>query len=64
VVGMILLTCVIAAPFTLGWPPLARGLRRLPLAFGALSLVLGVAVAYRIVALDGILAEAPRWTPQ
>ena len=66
IVGMMLITVVIAAPFTLG----AAGALRMPMistgvrAFaGVLSLGFGLFLMYQIGVVDGLFSGAPQWDP-
>jgi len=58
VVGMMLMTMVISLPF--GWVS-PRGLR---IASGAISLLFGLFIAYRIGIVDGLFTGHPHWTPE
>lgn len=58
IVGMMIMTMVIALPF--GWIS-PRGLR---IASGAISLAFGLFIAYRIGIVDGLFTGHPHWTPE
>jgi high-affinity nickel-transport protein len=64
VVGMMLVTALVAWPFAYasdrreGWH---RGLR---LASGVVSLAFGLMVAYRIGVVNGLFGADPTWTPR
>ena len=68
IVGMMLITAGIAWP--LGYAGAYAGTRfaglphKLRLASGVISLVVGLALAYRIGVVDGLFGADPRWTPR
>ncbi len=64
IVGMMLITAVIALPFGYTGTRFARLNRGLRLASGALSLGAGVLLAYRIGIVDGLFTGSLRWTPR
>jgi ABC-type nickel/cobalt efflux system permease component RcnA len=64
VVGMMLITVAIAAPFAYASARLARANHHLRVASGILSLAFGLFLAYRIGFVDGLFTGDPRWTPQ
>ena len=64
IVGMMLVTAAIAWPIAysgsrFGWLP-----QRLRVASGAISLIVGLALAYRIGVVDGLFGANPSWTPR
>lgn len=64
IVGMMLMTAVIALPFAYTnaqFVNLNRGLR---VASGLLSLGFGLFIAYRIGIVDGLFTGHPHWTPE
>jgi sulfite exporter TauE/SafE len=64
IVGMMLITAAIAWPFAYAGGRFVRLHRGLRLASGVISLVVGLAIAYRIGVVDGLFGAIPRWTPQ
>lgn len=64
VVGMMLVTAMVAWPFAYATGRLDRMQRGLRLASGAISLVFGLALAYRIGVTNGLFGSNPTWTPQ
>jgi len=64
VVGMMLITAVIAVPFAYTERQSARLNWGLRVASGALSLAFGLFLAYRIGVVDGLFSGDPRWTPR
>lgn len=64
IVGMILITMVIALPYTYGASRFARWTRGLQVASGALSVGLGVLIAYQVVVDHGLFSALPSWTPR
>jgi high-affinity nickel permease len=63
IVGMILITAAIAAPFAWSSQRSARLSRGLRLASGFLSLGFGILLAYRIGFVDGLFHASPVWMP-
>lgn len=68
VVGMAIITTVLAAPFALAFGAarierLARLRRALTAIAGAASVALGVVVLYDIAFLHGLFTSHPQWTP-
>jgi high-affinity nickel-transport protein len=64
IAGMMLITVVIAVPFTVGatrLPLVSAGLR---VAAGVLSLGFGLFLVYEIGVVDGLFTGAPRWNPR
>jgi ABC-type nickel/cobalt efflux system permease component RcnA len=63
VVGMMLVTALVAWPFAYAGARVHRAQRVLRLASGAVSLLFGLILAYRIGILGGLFGDHPRWTP-
>jgi high-affinity nickel-transport protein len=63
VVGMVLVTAAIGIPFASGGQRAGRLHRPLRFATGALSLVFGLFIAYKIGFVDGLFGQSPQWTP-
>lgn len=64
IAGMMLITVVIAVPFTVGatrLPLVSAGVR---VAAGVLSLGFGLFLMYQIGVVDGLFTGAPSWNPQ
>ena len=64
VVGMMLVTAVIALPFAYSAGRFAIVNRYLGLAAGLLSLGVGLFLAYQIGLVDGLFTGDPQWTPK
>ena len=64
VAGMVLLTATLALPLRLAAARFASAERFMARTTGALSLVFGLFLAYRIGFVDGLLLGASAWTPQ
>jgi high-affinity nickel-transport protein len=64
IVGMTLITAVIALPFTYSAARFAPVHRYLGVASGVLSLAVGLFLAYQIGLVDGLLTATPQWTPR
>ena len=64
IMGMMLMTSVIALPFTRTGHRFGRIDGGLRIASGAISLGFGLFVAYRIGVVGGLFAGNPQWTPQ
>jgi high-affinity nickel permease len=66
IAGMMLITAGIAWPLAYAYAGtrFASLPHRLRLASGVISLVLGLALAYRIGVVDGLFGADPRWTPR
>jgi sulfite exporter TauE/SafE len=64
IAGMMLITAAIAWPSLYAGARFARLPHRLRVASGVISLVVGLALAYRIGVVDGLFSEYPRWTPR
>ena len=63
VAGMMLITAVIAWPFSYAGGRFAGCQRGLRLASGVISLGFGLALAYRIGVVDGLFGANPTWMP-
>jgi ABC-type nickel/cobalt efflux system permease component RcnA len=63
VVGMMLVTALIAWPFAYAGARVDRAQRALRLASGAVSLLFGLVLAYRIGIVGGLFGDHPTWTP-
>jgi sulfite exporter TauE/SafE len=64
IAGMMLITAGIAWPFAYAGARFARLPHQLRVASGVVSLIVGLALAYRIGVVDGLFGEYPRWTPR
>jgi high-affinity nickel-transport protein len=64
IVGMMLITVVIAAPLAYAAPRLTRVERDLRLASGMLSVAFGLFLVYHIGFVDGLFTGHPVWTPK
>ncbi len=64
ILGMALITALIAVPFARGTPRFARLNRGLRVASGMISLGFGLFLAYRIGVVDGLFGLGPNGTPQ
>ncbi|MBA3558283.1 MAG: sulfite exporter TauE/SafE family protein [Gemmatimonadaceae bacterium] len=64
ILGMMLMTTVIALPFTRTDHRFARLSGGLRIASGVVSLCFGLFLAYRIGFVDGLFTGNPQWTPQ
>lgn len=64
VAGMMLVTALVAWPFAYAGGRVDRAQRALRLASGAVSLVFGLVLAYRIGITGGLFGAHPTWTPQ
>jgi high-affinity nickel permease len=64
IAGMMLITAGIAWPMTYAGTRAAGLPHKLRLASGVISLVVGLALAYRIGVVDGLFGADPRWTPR
>ena len=63
ILGMILITAAIAAPFTYA-DKLSRNINSsFQFASGAISLGFGLFLAYHIVVVSGLFTGHPQWTP-
>ncbi|AHG88793.1 high-affinity nickel-transporter [Gemmatirosa kalamazoonensis] len=63
VVGMALVTLLVAAPAVLAAPRIHGLQRGLRMASGAVSVAFGVWLAHRVGVVDGLFTGVPRWTP-
>jgi high-affinity nickel-transport protein len=64
ITGMMLVTAGIAWPLAYAGSRFAGLPHKLRLASGVISLVVGLALAYRIGVVDGLFGADPRWTPR
>ena len=64
IAGMMLMTSVIAVPFTRSNHRFARLGGDLRIASGMISLAFGLFVAYRVGLVDGLFTGNPQWTPR
>jgi sulfite exporter TauE/SafE len=64
IVGMMLITAGIAWPLTYAGTRFTRLPHRLRIASGVISLLVGLALAYRIGTVDGLFGAHPNWTPR
>lgn len=64
IVGMMVMTAAIIAPFAKAGRRLPRLEGGLKVASGLISLAFGLFVAYRIGFVDGLFTAAPHWTPK
>lgn len=64
IVGMMLITAGIAWPFAYAGARFTRLPGRLRVASGVISLLVGLALAYRIGVVDGLFGAHPSWTPR
>lgn len=63
IVGMILVTAMIAIPASLAIARVASARRWLTLASGVVSLAFGAMLASELTGSDGLFSDAPSWTP-
>lgn len=63
IIGMMLITALIAAPFAWGVTTLNGG-RHLRLAAGVLTLAFGLFFAWRVGWVDGLFTASPAWQPR
>jgi len=64
ITGMMLITASMAVPIKLATQRFATAERLMARATGALSIALGLFLAYRIGFVDGLLLGTPQWTPE
>jgi high-affinity nickel-transport protein len=64
VIGMMVITALIALPFVYTARKLSRWNRSMAVASGLLSLAFGVFLSYRIGIVDGLFGAHPHWIPQ
>lgn len=64
IVGMILVTAVIALPASMAVSRVASARRWLTLASGVVSLAFGIFLAHELAGPGGLFAEVPTWTPR
>jgi cytochrome c biogenesis protein CcdA len=63
VLGMVVVTTLLAMPFAYTSRQFKTTNRRLQLATGLISIGFGVLLTYKIGYLDGLFSAAPNWTP-
>jgi high-affinity nickel-transport protein len=63
VLGMVLVTTLMAVPFAYSSRRFSRTNRRLQLATGLISMGFGILLTYKIGYLGGLFTVAPNWTP-
>lgn len=63
VLGMVLVTTLMAMPFAYTSGQFSRTNRRLQLATGLVSIGFGVLLTYKIGVLDGLFSTSPQWIP-
>lgn len=63
IAGMMLITCALALPLSLASTRFTWLSRSLIVGSGAISLIFGLFVCYRIGFIEGLFTSAPRWTP-
>ncbi len=63
VLGMVLVTTLMAVPFAYTSRHFSMTHRRLQLATGLISIGFGILLTYKIGYLDGVFSAAPNWTP-
>jgi len=64
IIGMMLITLGIAWPLAGLTPRFGNLPRRLRLASGVISLIVGLAITYQIGVVAGLFGAAPSWTPR
>jgi hypothetical protein len=64
ILGMMMLTSLIAVPFAIAADRFARVNRQMVQVTSLVSIGLGLFLAYRIGIADGLFSAAPHWTPQ
>ena len=64
IAGMMLITAGIAWPLAVAGARFSRLPHRLRIASGVISLLAGLALAYRVGVTDGLFGSHPGWTPQ
>jgi high-affinity nickel-transport protein len=64
ILGMMLVTSIIAVPFAIAAGRFARVNRRMVQVTSLVSIGLGVFLAYKIGIADGLFSSTPRWTPE
>lgn len=64
ILGMSLITLLIAAPSVLAAARVAAMQRWLRMAAGAVSLVFGLVLAHQVAVRDGLFSARPHWTPK
>jgi len=63
IVGMMLVTAAIGIPFAAAGSRASHWNRTLRIASGAVSLIFGLIIAYKIGVVDGLFGSAPQWAP-
>jgi high-affinity nickel-transport protein len=63
IIGMVLVTMLIAVPASLAVTRVAVARRWLTVASGVVSVVFGVLLAYALSGPEGLFSDAPAWTP-
>ncbi len=63
IAGMMIITCVLAMPFTFTAGKFAAWNRGMGVASGLLSLGFGLFLSYHIAIVDGLFTAHPQWTP-
>jgi high-affinity nickel-transport protein len=63
VVGMMLVTAAIGIPFAAAGNRASHWNRTLRFVSGAVSVIFGLIIAYKIGVVDGLFGSAPKWTP-
>lgn len=64
IVGMMLVTAAVGIPFATQGSRFAQLHRTLRIATGAISVVFGLVIAYKIGVVDGLFSRDPQWTPR
>jgi high-affinity nickel-transport protein len=64
IIGMILVTAIIAVPASVAVSRMASARRWLTFASGVLSLVFGIVLAHELAGAGGLFSDAPVWTPR
>lgn len=64
IMGMVLVTTLVAVPFAYSSQRFALTNRRLQFATGLVSVGFGLLLAYQIGVLGGLFSESPNWTPR
>jgi High-affinity nickel-transport protein len=64
IVGMVIVTAIIALPASLAVARMRSARRWLTLASGVASLVFGVLLARQLTGTGGVFSDAPAWTPR
>lgn len=64
IIGMMLITVVVAVPFTRAEPHVSRFGERLRIASGVISVGFGLFLAYQAGVVHGLFSGTPQWTPR